>query len=49
MPADERRREVERLIALGKEIIARETERVASLPKVIEGETERVHVLSSTQ
>ena len=49
MPANERRREVERLIALGKEIIARETERVASLPKVIEGETERVHVLSSTQ
>jgi hypothetical protein len=49
MPANERRREVERLIALGKEIIARETERVAALPQVIEGETERVHVLSSTQ
>jgi hypothetical protein len=49
LPADERRREVERLIALGKEIIARETERVASLPQVIEGEAERVHVLSSTQ
>jgi hypothetical protein len=41
LPADERRREVERLIALGKEIIARETERVASLPQVIEGEVER--------
>ena len=49
MPADESRREVERLIALGKEIIARETERVASLPQVIEGEAERVHILSSTQ
>jgi hypothetical protein len=49
MPADERRREVERLIALGKEVIARETGRLASPPQVMESEAERVHVLSSIE
>jgi hypothetical protein len=43
LPADERRCEVECLIALGKEVIARETGRLASLPQVMEVEAERVH------